>query len=347
MFLVVDGNSLACTCFFSTSPREVGLLKTEEERRPHYDGIKRSPDGRYVGAVESFFSYVLELLKSEAIGVEEVAFCFDKSSASTIRKAMYPEYKEQRSPKPEPLTKQIETIKQALKDSGFKVYEHRLYEADDIAGSLASHFSNETQVRILTKDKDYLQLVSDSVHVWMMRDKRDVERLSSLYGEGLCVKRNLFEYTEEVVRREYFLTPRQVIDWKAVSGDASDNIPGVKGVSDKTILPLLNRYGSLREIYKEIQMYEREGRLGELSNKWGAEHNIRKGSVAKLWEGRYEASFFQKLVAIKTDIPVLVGIEDFRVSNANFLELQRVATDLGMVSVASIVGEYFLTKIRQ
>lgn len=341
MFLIIDGNALAYACFFMTSPKAIANLKTEEERQFYYEYLKKSPNGDYVGVVEAFINYLLDFIENTSLNVKEIAICFDKSRLSTFRKQQYPAYKEQRSSKPKPLLEQMALLKKILKDCGFKVYEHPLYEADDIAGSIATCFSKEEDVRVLTKDKDYLQLIGDNVHIWMMKDRKDIERLSSTYGEHLIIRDNIFEYNSDIVKKEYFITPKQIVDWKAISGDSSDNIPGVKGVSDKTIVPLLNRYNSLREIYKEIQKYEKENKLNGLANKWSKELNIRPSNVEKLWEGRMDASFFQKLVTIKTDIPVNASKEVFEVKNIDFNKLQKIMNELGLEDVADNISMHF------
>ena len=341
MFLIIDGNSLAYTCFFITSPKAIANLKTEEERQFYYEYLKKSPNGDYVGAIESFVSYLLDFIEDTSLNIKEIAICFDESRLSTFRKKQYPAYKEQRGQKPEPLLEQMALLKKILKECGIKVYEHPLYEADDIAGSIATHFANEENICILTKDKDYLQLINDKVHIWMMKDRNDVGRLSDTYGRNLCIRDNIFEYTSEVVKGEYGITPKQVIAWKAISGDPSDNIPGVKGVSDKTIIPLLNQYGSLLELYKEMQRYKRNERLDFLAKKWKDELNIKPSSVEKLWDGRLDAAFFFKLVTIKTNIPVLINKDDFNVKNIDFNKLKDVMIEIGLDDVADDISMHF------
>lgn len=341
MFLVIDGNSLIYTCFFKTSPKAIANLKTEEERQFYYEYLKKSPNGEYVGAIEAFVDYLLDFIEDTSLNIKEITICFDESRLSTFRKQQYPPYKEQRGQKPEPLLEQMVSLKKILKECGFKVYEHPLYEADDIAGSIATHFANEENVRILTKDKDYLQLINDKIHIWMMKDRNEVGRLSDIYGRNLCIRDNIFEYTSEVVKGEYGITPKQVIAWKAISGDPSDNIPGVKGVSDKTIIPLLNQYGSLLELYKEMQRYKRNERLDALAKKWKDELNIKSSSVEKLWDGRLDAAFFQKLVTIKTNIPVNVSKEIFEVKNIDFKKLQKTMENLGLEDVVDNISMHF------
>lgn len=342
MFFAIDGNALAYSCFFRSSPKEIMNLKTEEERQFYYEYLKKSPDGEYIGMIELFINTVLDFIGDRFLNINEVAVCFDQSRLSTFRKELFPEYKAQRSQKPVPLAFQIEMLKRILKDAGIKVYEHPKYEADDIVGSIANYFKQMTDVRILTKDKDYLQLIDDKVHVFMLRDRDDVNRLSSLYGDNLCIRGTVFEYTTDVVKGEYDITPNQITAWKAVSGDSSDNIPGVKGVSDKTIIPLLQNYDSLLSIYQELQAYNREGKLDILANRWKTDFGIKPSNVKKMWEGRKDAAFFQKLVTIKRDIPVKASLEDFKIRNINLNILQNHMERLGLNETSEEIERLFL-----
>lgn len=341
MFLVIDGSALAYASFFASSPKEVMRAKNEEEREQYYGLLKRSPDGRYVGSTELFISYVLDFLSDRAHPVNQIAICFDESREQTFRRQMYQAYKAQRQSKPAPLSEELPLIKELLRDVGIRAYENPVYEADDIAGSIARKFERETDIALFTKDRDYLQLVNDKIHVWMMLTKADVESLTADYGDALQIRDNVYDYREEVVVGEIGCTPRQITAWKAISGDASDNIPGVKGVGDKTIIPLLKEYGTLLAIYKEIQDAIRAGKDELLLRWWQYKYGIRPSSVNKLWEGRYDASLFQRLTTIKTDIPVTATLEDYSVSKINMRSLLERLQELGLYELSESLRARF------
>lgn len=341
MFLIIDGSALAYASFFASSPKELVGLKAEQEREPHYRFLKRSPDGRYVGATELFVRYVLGFLSSRGRPVSHLAICFDAPREKVFRRKTYPEYKATRPAKPKPLAEELETIKTMWRDAGVRIYEHPLYEADDIAGSIARRFEREIgehgpgeSICILTKDKDYLQLVTDTTHVWMMRKASEVEGLAADYGGELQVRDNVYDFTPEVVEGQIGCSPSQITAWKAVSGDPSDNIPGVKGVGDKTILPLLREYGTLLSVYKEIQDAIRAGKGSLLLQWWRYKYGIRPSSIQKLWDGRHDASMFQRLVTIKTNIPVTASLSDFSVSKINTRAIYDRLRALGLEQLA-------------
>lgn len=340
MILVVDGNALTFQSFFASAPKELGRYKTEEERKPYYDSLKKTEGGTYTNAIEIFFKYLLGLLSNKELCIEQVVVCFDKSRQTTFRKKLYPDYKGQRPSKPAPLTEQFCTIKSVLSDVGIKYYEHDLYEADDIAGSIAKHFEEEG-VLVLTKDKDYLQLVSDNIHILMLRSGNDTEILAEEYGEHLKVNSKVFDFTKDVVKGECGVYPFQVTSWKAVSGDPSDNIPGVKGVSDKTILPLLEEYGTIVDVYKEMAKAMQKGEYDALLKNWSKKYKVREKYLRILWDKRKDAALFYKLTTINTKIPVKSNLHTFDVSNIDFSKLDQILMELELYELAKTVADKF------
>jgi DNA polymerase-1 len=285
-------------------------------------------------------NYLMRIIKKEGLEIEQVALCFDKSRLSTFRVELYPEYKGNRPPKPVPLKEQLSYIKAMLKEYGFKVFEADRYEADDLVGMLAKNYEDKTKVCILTKDKDYLQLVSENTHVWMMRTTKDVERLSVTYGEEHRVLSNVYDYTKEVVEGEMGVAPEQVASLKAISGDPSDNIPGVKGVSDKTIIPLLKEYGDLKSIYKELVSAKKSDKLDMLKKEWGHRFNLRGNNIQNLLDGMYDASLFYKLTRIKTDGKISYDLDHYGIANVRFADLAKKMSELELFEIEQKIKDY-------
>ena len=336
--LVVDGNALAHVAFYASAPKEISKLKSEEEREFYYEYLKKNANGEYTGVVDIFLSYVLNLIKKSnengTSGIDHIVFCFDKSKLTTFRKQIYPDYKSQRSASPIPLKEQLETIKALLKKCGFGVYEHELYEADDIAGSIANHFQSEATVCLLTRDKDYLQLVNDNTHVWMIRSVSDVERLEQLYGKEHTIMASVYDYTKDVVKLEMGVFPEQIPDLKAIAGDTSDNLPGIKGIGPQTILPLLQDYPHLKDIYKEFQVYLKSHSSEELLQEWSTRYSIQKRQIKSLLTNFREAALMLKLTTIRTNIPVSAPFDKFLLTRDKLTILAEELEQFGLSKLA-------------
>lgn len=228
-----------------------------------------SRSGKYTGAIFGYMNMLLKIISDYS--PTNIIAAFDRK-APVFRKAMYEGYKAQRKSMPPELAEQIEPMKDILRAMNIPIAEMDGYEADDLIGSLCA--STEGRVYIVTGDKDSLQLVSDRVNVLLTRkgvseiDRYDIEKLAS---EGL--------------------KPKQIIDLKSLMGDASDNIPGVKGVGEKTAKELLALYGDLDGVYENIGQIK--GKLKE-----------------KLEQDKDMAYLSYRLATIKTDIDVPVSAAD-------------------------------------
>ena len=188
--------------------------------------------GEVVGAVYGFLLVFLKAIKE--FQPDFVAACFDVKGP-TFRHEKYAQYKAQRPKAPPELYLQIPMVKDVLKNFGVLVYEKQGFEGDDLIGTIAKLSSVETI--IISGDSDNLQLIDDKTKVYTLR--KGVKD-TVLYDEAL------------VMEKYQGLKPKQLIDYRALRGDATDNIPGVKGVGEKTATDLLQRFGTLENVYQKL-----------------------------------------------------------------------------------------------
>ncbi len=214
--LVLDGNSILNRAFYG-----IKLLTTK--------------DGRYTNAIYGFMNILLKL--EDEVQPDAVAVTFDLK-APTFRHKMYDGYKANRKGMPPELAEQMPVLKELLADLGYKIVTKEGFEADDIIGTLSAHIGENDQCFIATGDRDSLQLVRENVHVLLASTKM---------GRA---ETNVYDVAR--IGEEYGVTPRQMIDIKALMGDSSDNIPGVAGIGKKTAEDLVQRFGSIEKIYAEI-----------------------------------------------------------------------------------------------
>ena len=212
--LVLDGNSLVNRAFFG-----IKVLTTK--------------DGRYTNAIYGFQNILLNLLASQK--PDAVAIAWDEK-APTFRHTAYDGYKATRHGMPEELAQQMPVLKELLSDLGFVQVSKAGWEADDILGTLAAACEKTGGTTLLaTGDRDSLQLVDSSTTVLLATNK-----------ETLTMD-------EDAIREKYGIEPPQLIEVKSLMGDASDNIPGVKGIGEKTALSLVQKFGSLENVYANIE----------------------------------------------------------------------------------------------
>lgn len=220
-------------------------------------------------------------------------------------------------------------MERILEEAGFKVLYSGRYEADDYAGSLVHKFREQVPVVVMTKDHDYLQLVSDAYNVraWMVQARQEkaeelYDKYYGLYGldkASVNLPEKTFEFTAETVYSEEGVWPEQITDLKGIQGDTSDNIPGVRGVASAAPL-LLGEYGTVENIYEVIHEAEQDKKeLKELQDFWKNSLGISRSpykSLTKTGEegelcGEAAARLSKELATIKTDIPLDLELEDF------------------------------------
>ena len=226
--------------------------------------------GRPTGAVYGFLNILFKILEEEK--PQYLAVAFDLH-APTFRHKMYEQYKGTRKPMPEELREQVPLIKEVLKAMGICLLEREGYEADDILGTLARQGQeNGLEVTIVSGDRDLLQLATDTVMVRIPKTKG-----------GKTVIEN---YHAADVLEKYQLTPPQIVDLKSLMGDASDNIPGIPGVGEKTATKLVSAYGSLEGAYAHLEEIKPKKAMESLRDHYDL------------------AVLSKKLAAICTDSPV-------------------------------------------
>lgn len=310
MFIVIDGSALMCQQYYGSLPESIKFAKTDEEKEAHYNEIPHTEDGLYTNAICGYLQTLLGLLYYQ--GADHIAVCLDTSRETTFRRQIYPEYKAQRQPTPFPLVQQLQMIRSITRELGIQVLESPEFEADDYAGTLARKFEGVEQVCLLTKDRDYLQLVDDNVHVWLPQPLEKLERLREKYGISESCPPGYHEYTKEIVFDEIGVWPEQITDWKGISGDPSDNLPGVKGVADKTAIPLLEEYGTLEAIYGAIDAcMDDEKKEKELVDYWKEKYLLKRSPMKNLKEGKDLGLLCKELAKIKTDVPIDERIETY------------------------------------
>ena len=205
--LVVDGNSILNRAFYGIKP-----LTTK--------------DGQFTNAIYGFLT-MFERMKSD-VKPDAVAIAFDLK-AKTFRHKAYDLYKANRKGMPEELHMQMAPLKELLTDLGYQLVTCEGYEADDILGTLSKTCADTGNTCVIaTGDRDSLQLVNDSVSVRLSKN---------LNGTML--------YTPDVVKEEYGVEPKKLIEIKAIQGDSSDNIPGVAGIGPKGATELSQKYGDI------------------------------------------------------------------------------------------------------
>ncbi|WP_293331099.1 DNA polymerase I [Microcoleus sp. CAWBG58] len=266
-FILVDGHSLAFRSYFAFAKSRDGGLRTTT-------GIPTS-------VCFGFLKSLLEVMAAH--DPQYMAIAFDLATP-TFRHEADETYKAGRAETPEDFIPDLKNLQELLGYLNLPAVTAPGYEADDVLGTLANKASAAGYaVKILTGDRDLFQLVETEKHISVLYLSTDELRRS---GKGKSQ-----EYGPEAVKEKLGIIPAQVIDYKALCGDKSDNIPGVKGIGDKTALQLLEAYHSLDGIYAAID-------------------EIKGATKKKLEEGKEAAYHSQKMATIIQDVPLEINLED-------------------------------------
>ena len=253
--LIIDGSSLLSTSFYATATAYL-MAKTDADKEKALTRLMKTSDGRYTNGVFPFMRTLLSLIKKNQ--PTHLAVVWDVSRQTFRQEIAGGTYKGTRKATPHPLKEQFISTQNLLQGIVPQFLSEKddeeVYEADDFAGSLAKRFQSEIPVFLHTKDEDYLQLVDTNTRVWLGSSKADkmFEDLG-LNRQEFNVPDGFFEFTLSTLKDIKGLEPYQIVEYKALCGDTSDNIPGVKGVGEKAVIPLLQEYGTIEAIYETIE----------------------------------------------------------------------------------------------
>ena len=277
--ILVDGNNLLFRSYYATA----------------YTGnLMQNSKGFPTNALYGFANMINKIVTEEKPKYMIVAF--DKGK--TFRHVKYDFYKQGRNETPNELKMQFPKAKEMLGAMGIKYYECDNYEADDIIGTFAKYCDDEEEYigTIVSSDKDLLQLISSDIDIKLLKQK------------------DYIRYNEQTFFEDYGIEPKKIIDLKALMGDPSDNIPGVKGIGEKTALKLLQQYKSLDGIYEHID--EIKGKLQE-----------------KLINGKDSAYMSYEIATIVRDVPMEIDINDIKYLGNNVSKLNKIYEDLEFYSL--------------
>ncbi len=282
--ILIDGNAIMHRAYHALPP-----LSTKK--------------GELVNAVYGFASTMLSVI--ENLKPDYIAASFDLAGP-TFRHEEYKEYKATRTKAPDEFYRQIPRVKEFVKDFNIPIFEKEGYEADDVIGTLTKQAEKNEGIKvvIVTGDLDTLQLVSDKTSIYTMR-------------KGLS---DSVIYDEEKVRARYNLEPIQIIDYKGLRGDPSDNIPGVKGIGEKIATELLIKYGTVEKIYQSLA-------------------EIKDSIKEKLERDRLKAFMSKKLATISTEVPVKLDLEKTKVHDFDREKLVNLFKELNFYSLIKRIPE--------
>ncbi|HKY74220.1 MAG TPA: 5'-3' exonuclease H3TH domain-containing protein [Patescibacteria group bacterium] len=270
-------------------------------------------DGELVNAVYGFSRILLKVIKD--LHPKYIAVAFDMGKP-TFRHTAFAGYKAQRKETPTDLISQLGRVRDVVESLNIPIFGVEGYEADDVIGTIAKEICNTVKVTIVTGDKDAFQLVDDDkITVYMpARQNEDAK-----------------EYGEEEVLEKMGVPPSGIIDYKALSGDPSDNIPGVQGVGPKTATQLLSTFGSLKNIYESLQKPE------ELTPDQKAV--LKERVVKKLADGHESALLSQKLATIDIHTPLNFDLDACTVTSYDKQKVAALFEKLGFKSLINLLPE--------
>ncbi len=274
--IIIDSNSVIHRAFHALPP-----LKNKK--------------GEVVNAVYGYLTFLFKAIRE--LEPDYIAACFDVSK-STFRKDLFEEYKAKRQKAPDELYYQIPLVKQVLKKFNIAIFEKEGYEGDDLIGTISKKENGNLEKLILSGDLDNLQLINENVKVVFLGNKVNALNI----------------YDIKKVEEKYELHPDQIVDFKALRGDASDNIPGVSGIGEKTAISLLKEFKNLENIYSNID-------------------SIQGKTKEKLIEEKETAYLSRELAKILTDVEFEFDIEKCKWGNFEKEEVIKTFEEYGFKSL--------------
>ncbi|MCQ2802485.1 MAG: DNA polymerase I [Bacilli bacterium] len=286
---IIDGNSLLFRAYFATAYPGVEIMRNQK--------------GEPTNAIFAFSNMINKIVSSLKEG-ESLFVAFD-AGKKNFRHDKLETYKANRKPAPEDLVKQFPMAREFLKAFGIFQFEEVGYEGDDIAGTLAKKAASQGyNVTIYTSDRDFLQLVDENITV-------------NLIKKGLS---DIAEMTPQLVEETYHIKPIQIIDYKGLRGDSSDNLPGIPGIGDVTAVKLINKYGSFDEIIAHVD--EIPGKVGE-----EIKNNIELGTISR------------DLAIIDINTPINFQLSEVEYKGYSFKEISEFCQRYGLKQFMNKIPE--------
>ena len=280
-FVLIDGNSIMNRAFY-------GIMGSK---------MLTTKDGKYTNAVYGFLAILFKLI--EDTNPKYMAVAFDLK-APTARHKLYEGYKANRKGMPEELAEQMPLIKEILRAMNIDIVEKEGYEADDVLGTLSRYGEKQgLHVTILSGDRDTFQLATDNVTIRIPRTK------------GGKTETDLFDRNKII--ETYGLEPKQLIEVKGLQGDSSDNIPGVPGIGEKTALSLIQKYGSIDNLYDKIEKDE---------------DDLKGKQREKIKDNKELAELSKTLGTINLEVPIEDTLEQFKVEEWDKEEVLKLFKEL-------------------
>lgn len=304
--IIIDGNALIHRSFHALPP----TMMTKA--------------GEPTNAVYGFVSVLLKAIKE--FKPEYIALTLDRK-APTFRHEEYKEYKATRVKAPDELYAQIPRVKEVAEVLGIPLYEKDGFEADDLIGTIAAQVDGTIETIIVTGDMDTLQLIDDSTKVYTM-------------SRGLA---DSVVYDAAAVEDRYGLKVEQMIDYKALRGDPSDNIPGVRGIGEKTAVEILREFGTIEAVYEYVDNYQSASSADKLSinnsQSKEAEPKIKERIIKLLSEHKEEAFMSKMLATIKRDVDCGFDLEKARFGKFDLEEAAKLFSEFEFKSLLARLNE--------
>lgn len=296
LFLLIDGHSLAFRSYYAFATSKKGPLHTSK-------GI---PTSVCFGFLNSLFQ-VIQLQKPQFIAV-----AFDRREL-TFRHIADANYKADRQETPEDFIPDLDNLKQLLAALNLQIITSAGYEADDVLGTLAQQASNAGyQVKIVSGDRDLFQLVDAEKNISVLYLERN--------GIKVTAETSYTEFDPAAVEAKLGITPAQVVDYKALCGDKSDNIPGVRGIGEKTAVKLLKEYDNLAGIYENL-------------------NQIKGATKTKLEAGKQDAEHSRYLAEIVRDVPLEIPLENCKLKGFNSQKVKPLLEKLELKTFLQQIGQ--------
>ncbi len=276
--ILIDGNAILHRAYHSLPP-----FKTSK--------------GEVTNAIYGFLRMLIEIYKRER--PRYLGIAWDRK-APTFRHEEFKEYKATRAAPPDDLYPQLPRLKQVLEAFNIPMLEMDGFEADDLLGTVAHRAEQEKDLEtvIVTGDQDSFQLVDDLIHV-----------MSPVKGIS-----EIIMYDAKKVEEKFGVRPDQIIDYKSLSGDSSDNIPGVPGIGPKQAVELLQKYDNLDNIYAHLEY-------------------LPAGQKKKMAEGRESAYMSRKIATIQLDVPIDFQIDTYRTHRIDYDKAKKLFAELEIKSL--------------